>query len=139
MSIVDSLLSDLAEFEASPESVGYDLRLDLAEIIVRELRSRGWTQTQLGARAGMRPAFINRVVHSNQNCTFEVAGRILHAFGLKGKILAAECGVDHGAKYNGEAEILETALSGVHDRTSYPSGQTITDRGAENISITATH
>ena len=80
-------LNDLAELEKQPESVGLDLRLDLAEIILRHLDGKNWTQTRLAAAAGMKSPFLTRITHAAQNCTFESAGRILHALGIKAKLV----------------------------------------------------
>jgi hypothetical protein len=40
----------------------------------------------------MKASFINRVVHSSSNCTFDVAGRILFALGIRGKLTAVAPG-----------------------------------------------
>ena len=84
---IRDLLSDLAEFESTPESRGYDLRLDLAEIILRHLDGRRWTQGKLARAAGMKSSFLTRITHAAQNCTFEVAGRLLFALGVNAKLV----------------------------------------------------
>lgn len=77
---VKELQKQLARFEQTPESYGLDLRLDLADIVLRGLRERGWTQKQLAQKVGMKESFVSRIIHANANCTFDVAGRILVAF-----------------------------------------------------------
>jgi len=83
MTKAKDLLHILAEFEESPESVGIDLRLDLADLVIRHLDGQGWTQKQLAQRTGMQESFISRIIHAESNCTFEVAGRIMHALGVR--------------------------------------------------------
>jgi transcriptional regulator with XRE-family HTH domain len=77
------LVERLEQYETTADAVSMDLRLDLADAIIRALRERGGTQQQLAEAAGMKPSFISRLVHSNANCTFEVAARVLHALGLR--------------------------------------------------------
>jgi transcriptional regulator with XRE-family HTH domain len=66
-----------------------DLRLDLAEIILRALNERGWTQRQLADAAGMREQYVTRVIHSSQNCTVDIIGRLLFALQVKAKLQPA--------------------------------------------------
>src|SRR5579862_5872761 len=80
-------LSVLREFDSEPESVGYDLRLDLSTIVSQHLAEKGWTQTRLAKAAGMKPSFLTRIIHGTNNCTFEVAGRIIFALGIRAKLV----------------------------------------------------
>jgi plasmid maintenance system antidote protein VapI len=105
MSTIRDLLNDLAEFEESPDSAGYDLRLDLADIILRHLDGKDWTQRRLAEAAGMKPPFITRVTHAAQNCTFDVAGRLLFALGVKARLIE-----DVQATFNQTAD--STAVGG---------------------------
>lgn len=82
------ILGLLTELENNPESVGLSLRLDLATIILKALRERGWNQSALASAAGVKEGFISRLVHSDANCTFETAGRILFALGLRASLVA---------------------------------------------------
>lgn len=90
MATTRELLDNLSHFERQPESAGFDLRWDLAEMILRELARKGWTQKQLADAAGMKESFITRIVHGASNCTFEVAGRILFALQVKAKLIEDE-------------------------------------------------
>ncbi len=83
------LLKLLDDFQDSPEALGHELRLDLAELILKTLRQKRWTQKQLAQAARMKPSFINRIVHGASNCTFDVAGRLLFALGLKARLAEA--------------------------------------------------
>lgn len=82
----DEVESLLQEFKGSPESVGIDLRMDLASIILRKLREMKWTQKQLASESGLKASYISRLIHAEANCTFESAGRILHALGLRAQL-----------------------------------------------------
>src|ERR1700733_9315926 len=80
--------NDLKEFDDSPEGYGYDLRLDLAEMIVRHLHKSGRTQPQLADSAKLKPSFVTSLIHSSQNCTLETAGKVFHAMGIRAKLVA---------------------------------------------------
>lgn len=80
-------------FDASPLSVGVELRFDLADIIINALKTQGITQRELAKRTGMQEAYISRVIHGNANCQFDVAGKILFALGLSAELVAHH-GVD---------------------------------------------
>jgi len=86
MNKLDQLIADSEKFDDSGEGFGFDLRLDLASLIVDALK-RGVSQREIARRAGMKPAVVNRIVHSEANCTFDSAGRILHAIGVKAAIV----------------------------------------------------
>jgi len=77
------LLGLLDEFQNSADGAGYQLRLDLADLVIAGLREKGWTQKQLADAAGMKESFITRIVHASSNCTFDVVGRILYALNVK--------------------------------------------------------
>ena len=87
MASTQDLLRILDDFRSKPESRGYDLRLSLAEIVLRQLRTKGWTQKQLADAAGMKPSFLTRIIHGSSNCTFDVAGRILFALGVHAELV----------------------------------------------------
>ncbi len=77
-------LQEIAQVRSrDPARIGMQLRLNLAEIVLEEMDRRGWNQKQLAEACGMKPAFIHRIIHSNSNCTFDVAGRIFFALGIK--------------------------------------------------------
>ena len=81
---VNDLLQELADYEKNdPEHVGFDLRLQFSEIVVDALRRNGWTQRDLADRIGRKASFISRIVHSDSNCTFDTAGRILFALDVQ--------------------------------------------------------
>ncbi len=62
------------------------LRLNLAEIILRYLRLNDWTQRDLASATSFKDSFISRLLHSNANCTFDTAGRVLFALGVDARI-----------------------------------------------------
>jgi ribosome-binding protein aMBF1 (putative translation factor) len=86
MSTTRDLLNDLDEFDNTPEGRGYDLRLDLSSIIVRQLAAKGWTQKKLADEVGVKESFITRLIHSSANCTFDTAGRVLFALGVRAEL-----------------------------------------------------
>src|SRR5438067_799702 len=86
MAETPDLLKILDDFNRHPESRGYDLRLSLAAIIMRRMKTKNWTQKQLAEAAGMKPSFITRILHADSNCTFDVAGRLLFALGIRAEL-----------------------------------------------------
>jgi len=79
---IKSILHTLKKYKETPESRGLELRLNLADIILRHLRLKGWNQRDLAAETRMKEPFVSRVLHSSANCTFETAGRLLFALGV---------------------------------------------------------
>ena len=77
------LLRILAQYEETPQSMGIELRLDLADLVIRHLDQKGWTQKMLAEQTGVKASFISRIIHADSNCTFEVAGKIMHALGVR--------------------------------------------------------
>lgn len=124
MSGIRELLDDLSQFESTPEAVGYELRLDLADIVLRRLRELGWTQAQLADAAHMQSPFVTRIVHSAQNCTFDVAGRLLHALGAKAKLVEAATSCVETTN-TGYAYVEESA--GAVEQKTFPSASGATN------------
>jgi hypothetical protein len=111
---IQDLHKRLAEFEASPDSRGLDLRLSLADLIIRKLRAKRWTQKRLADEVGMLEPFITRVIHARQNCTFDVAGRILFALGISAEItetIPEPAATEAGYKEMGNGETWDRFLA----------------------------
>lgn len=87
MTTISDLNRILRDFEDSPEGVGYELRLNLSEIVLRNLRSKGWTQRRLADESKKLESYITRVVHSQQNCGLDTVGKILHALGVRASLV----------------------------------------------------
>lgn len=82
-----NILHSLREYEETVlESRGLEFRLNLAEIVIRQLRSLGWTQRDLASETGMKESFISRVLHSNANCTLDTIGKLFFALGINARI-----------------------------------------------------
>ncbi len=87
MASTQDILRVLDEYKRKPESYGVKLRLNLAELVIQQLNSNGWSQRDLAKRTGLKEAYISRILHSDANCTFESAGKILFALGIKVALL----------------------------------------------------
>ncbi len=84
---IRQILDALADYERNdPSSRGMELRLNLAEIILRGLNEKGWSQGDLALKANLKDSYVSRVIHSNANCTFETAGKLLFALGVNARI-----------------------------------------------------
>lgn len=87
MNAIEKLGQSAADFSDDPRSAGYALRLDLAALVIRAMKRRGWSQQKLADEAGMKPAFVCRIVNAESNCTFETAGRLLFALGETARLV----------------------------------------------------
>jgi len=74
------------EFEASAEGVGFQLRLDFAEILWRSLNQLGWSQAQFAKKTGWPDSFVSNLVHANQNCELDTLGKAFYTLGVKVKL-----------------------------------------------------
>lgn len=83
---IQGILRALRKYEDTPESWGLELRLNLAEIVIRTLRRKGWSQRDLARAASMKESFISRVLHSNANCTLDTVGKLFHALDVNAYI-----------------------------------------------------
>ena len=106
MAHIDDLRQLFSELERQPQSRGYDLRLSFADLVIDALRERHWTQKELADQAGLRESQISSIVHAESNCTFDLAGRILFALGIK-----AEFGPSSFRDANAETPIGQGLLT----------------------------
>jgi plasmid maintenance system antidote protein VapI len=83
MATVNDLIRRHREYRKTPQSAGMQLRIDLSGIIAKKLHEKRWTQKQLADAAGLKESQVTNLIHSNKNCTFDTAGRVLHALGVK--------------------------------------------------------
>jgi len=111
---------DLIEkFDENFEGLAYDLRLDLADIVVLALNERKWTQNQLAQMAGMKPAMLTRIIHAQTNFTADTAAKILFALGMKGKLVATPKDASEAAPPQPKATGPSTAEPVTYVRTCY--------------------
>lgn len=82
-----SLQQAFVDLDNSPHGPSFDLRLDLSEIIAKRIAVGEWTEHSLAIATGLTPLQISNLVHCTKNCTFETAGKILFALGIKGKLV----------------------------------------------------
>ena len=108
------ILRVLDEYKRKPESYGMKLRLNLAELVIQQLNSNGWSQRDLAQETGLKEAYISRILHSDANCTFKSAGRILFALGIKVALLPesewASTGDPHGNEIHQEGITTEPRI-----------------------------
>lgn len=116
---IQDILATLDAYDRDPESCGIDARLVFSRIVLRQLAVRGWSQRELAKRTGLKDAYISRVVHSDQNCTFDSFGRILFAFGIDAKQVLLErdyYGDEKSAGQESDQEIVSTEWEPLHLR-----------------------
>ena len=85
--ITDLIQKEIDKVDSTAEGSSLDLRLDLSSLICKKLAENKWTQKELAHRVGMKESLLNRIIHGASNCTFETAGRILFALGIKGQLV----------------------------------------------------
>ena len=90
MTAIRDLLSDLDEFQETVEGFAVSLQLDLSELILRHLAERGWTQSRLAKAVGVKPPYITRLIHSDENCGIYTIAKVFHTLGVKPKLIAQE-------------------------------------------------
>lgn len=77
----------LDRYGRTPESYGVHLRLDLAQLVIQGLKAEDWTHLDLALHSGVDAAVINRILHSDLNCSFATAGKLLFALGIKATLV----------------------------------------------------
>lgn len=77
----------LREFQDSPRGFGHELRMNVAEIVMRNLKQKPWTQRELAEAAGKGESYITRIVHGQQNCSLDTVGALLYALGVRASIV----------------------------------------------------
>lgn len=68
--------------EAKQESRGFNLRLDLSELVLRILKRKGWSPQDLARAASMNESFIVDVLRGKANYTLDTIGKLFHALGV---------------------------------------------------------
>lgn len=86
MVTIEELNEILRRHEDSPAGLGHELRLNLSEIVLTNLKALGWTQRRLAEVANKREAYITRIVHGQQNCSLDTVGEILYAIGIRAEL-----------------------------------------------------
>lgn len=84
------------DYQKTHEYWAMQLRLDLADLLTDHLRETGITQRELAAACGMKESFLSRIIHSDSNCTFDVAARVLHSIGVKPQLVDRDKHADKG-------------------------------------------
>lgn len=135
---IQQILDALDDYERNdPLSRGLEFRLNLAEIILRNLDKKGWSQGDLARKANLKDSYVSRVIHSNANCTLETAGNLLFALGVDAKIEE-----QHPQSVSTKSFVAQTDKFLVYKQQRYPHGQEITEKteatayaGEEEITV----
>ena len=102
----------VAEATGTPESVGMELRVQFASLMGRLLqRGSGMTQAELSRLADIRQSEISEYMHADANITVDTIGRILHAFGVRGRLTCASADVN-GAPSGPDHALTQTTQAG---------------------------
>lgn len=91
MGPIQAIRESMGEFEQTPESYGLTLRLNLAEIVNRWLQEHPEYQARdLAARSDLECFTIEAIIHAECNYGIDTVARVLHAMGLKGRLVVDE-------------------------------------------------
>lgn len=77
----------LDAIESSASGYQLELSLDVADLVLRGLADRKMTQKDLSIASGVPEARITGYVHGNHNPTLLTVARLLHALGIKPRIM----------------------------------------------------
>ena len=117
----------LREFQDSPGGFGHELRMNVAEIVMRNLKQKPWTQRKFANVAGKAESYITRIVHGQQNCSLDTVGALLHALGVRATIVekpASSVASKEGTSDGDETYIEEEATSeGSYRFEDYTGGE----------------
>lgn len=83
----EEICEALKEYNATAESVGLALRLNVAELVMRGMNRKGWNRFSLAHKADVSVQTIFQIVHSDANCTLDTIGRLFHALDVKAHIV----------------------------------------------------
>lgn len=76
-----------AQFETTSEAVGLGLRLNVSELVIRGMKTKGWSVPKLSVKADVSRYTIQKILDSEVNCTLDTVGRLFHALEMKAHIV----------------------------------------------------
>ena len=84
MSTIKEILDRLSQSKETDEGIDISVRLDFAELILRNLDSKeDWTQSRLATESGLQESYISRIIHSDANFQVSTLARIVRALGVR--------------------------------------------------------
>jgi transcriptional regulator with XRE-family HTH domain len=83
-------LDRLAEYKKSKDFFSLELRLSLADLLMKTLTRVGWTQRRLAAVSGIDEPTISNIVTSGRNWEVDTAGALLWALGVHAKLQSVD-------------------------------------------------
>lgn len=86
---LSGLIDEFVGPEGSEERIlfEFDLHMDLIGKQISELRkSKGWTQTELGERIGVKKAQVSRLERSAKNATIQTLQRVFTALDVQARL-----------------------------------------------------
>lgn len=102
------------------EDISMELRLDFADLIMKYLKQKNWTQSRLAKECGISTPVLSRFVQADANCQLESIARVLHALGVRPSI------VERGQR-GGDSPFADSSyIPGPHTESSI-HGQEVKD------------
>lgn len=129
MNTIKEILDQLAQSEETDEGIGISVRLDFAELIIRNLDLKeDWTQSRLATESGLKESYISRIIHSDANFQVSTLARIVRALGVRVTLVevpASSVASKEGTSDGEETYIEEeTSFEGNYRFEDYTRGST---------------
>ena len=117
-------LSAFMEETKSAETVAYDHALELAYLVVDEMRKQGMSKKELAERMGVTPQRLSNILNTQSNMTLKTIAQFELALGIRIEFNAApvftaeirypyagssDWGEDRTHKNNNKTQILESS------------------------------
>ena len=116
--LLEGFQQQVEGYEATADAASMDLRLDLADLILGALRTKGWSQKELARVCETSEPYISRVINLGANCSLDVVARILHALDIRPALVArgegtvVELTPATATSSNGKADTIEASTAG---------------------------
>lgn len=83
---IESIHRHLAEYEKTADCIDLEIRLSLAEIILRKLKTKKITVKKLAKLTGLKESTLGKINFGDYNWTSKTASKILHALGVRARL-----------------------------------------------------
>ena len=120
---IKNILQAIEDLEDSPLGRSYDLRVDLAGILLRNLKEKGWTQRDLARAAKMKEPQVSRILHSNVNWTVDTIARLLFALKIRARLEQVDNEIIDLRNYETETPTLIVTVTITPPAEEYVDGQ----------------
>ena len=83
---VKAIRRHLSEYEKTADCIDLEIRLSLAQIVIRHMNERKITVGKLAKLTGYSTLTIEKIMFGDVNWSCKMAGKILHALGTRARL-----------------------------------------------------